>query len=75
MVAIYEETDNGPPLAPAIYGYGAGGPKNPTYTIDGSHYQLNFPTARGARRYRIEVYRPLSLSSAQVLGTKELNTK
>lgn len=68
LIAIYDESD--PLSRPAIYPYGAGSPNPPNYAINGNHYQLNFPTAKGTHRYRIEILGP----SGEVLATKELNT-
>jgi hypothetical protein len=75
VIVITELVESGPAPAAVLYLYGSGGPKPPTYSINGNHYQLNFQTAKGAHRYRIEVYRPLTPSGAQLIGTKELNTK
>ncbi len=76
MIAIYEIFADGSFGDPAIYPYGANGnPNPPDYAINGHHYQLNFDTAKGVHRYRIEVYRPLADGSFQVLGTKDLLTK
>ncbi len=73
VIAIYEDSVSSVPI---LYHYGTGSPNPPDYAIDGNHYQLNFPTARGTHRYRIEVYHPLSAAGTpvQLLGTKELNT-
>lgn len=76
MIAIYEIFADGSFGDPVIYPYGANGnPNPPDYAINGHHYQLNFDTAKGVHRYRIEVYRPLADGSFQVLGTKDLLTK
>ncbi len=68
LISIYDESD--PLSRPAIYPFGAGSPNPPNYAINGNHYQLNFPTAKGTHRYRIEILGP----SGEVLATKELNT-
>ncbi len=76
LIAIYEVYADGSFGEEAIYPYGEGGnPNPPDYAINGHHYQLNFDTAKGVHRYRIEVYRPLADGSFQVLGTKDLLTK
>jgi len=76
LIAIYEVYADGSFGDPVIYPYGANGnPNPPDYAINGHHYQLNFDTAKGVHRYRIEVYRPLADGSFQVLGTKDLLTK
>lgn len=76
LIAIYEIFADGSFGEPVIYPYGSNGnPNPPDYAINGQHYQLNFDTAKGVHRYRIEVYRPLADGSFQVLGTKDLLTK
>lgn len=77
VIAISEIYSTGGSSAPTLYTYDRGSPNPPTYTINGSGmYHLNFTTARGVHRYRIEVYRtPSSTATAQLLGAKELLTK
>lgn len=76
LIGIYEIYADGSFSDPVIYPYGASGnPNPPDYAINGNHYQLNFDTAEGTHRYRVEVYVPLADGSFQILGTKELVTK
>ena len=74
VIAIYEIGAGGTTTTPTLYHYGTGSPNPPDYAIAGQHYQLNFPTAKGQHRYRIEVYHPLTGGTPLLLGTKELNT-
>lgn len=67
VIAIYEVFANGTSGSPTYYSYGA-------YSISSNVYNLNYTTASGAHRYKVEVYTS-STSSAQLLGTKEINTK
>ncbi len=67
VVAIYEVFANGTSGSPRYYTHGA-------YSITSNVYNLNFTTAAGAHRYKVEVYTS-STSSAQLLGTKEITTK
>lgn len=77
LIAIYEVYANGSTSNPVIYPYGSQGPNPPNYAITGKSYHLNFKTAKGVHRYRIEVYHPLTAngSSLQLLGSKDLLTK
>lgn len=76
LIGIYEIYADGSFSDPVVYPYGAkGNPNPPDYAINGNHYQLNFDTAEGTHRYRVEVYVPLADGSFQVLGTKEIQTK
>lgn len=77
LIAIYEVYANGSTSNPVIYPYGSPGPNPPNYAITGNAYHLNFKTAEGVHRYRIEVYHPLTAdgSSLQLLGSKDLLTK
>jgi hypothetical protein len=74
VIAIYEIGDGGTASTPTLYSYGTGSPNPPDYAIAGQHYQLNFSTAKGTHRYRIEVYHPIAGGAPLLLGTKELNT-
>jgi len=75
LIAIYEVYADGSFGDPTIYPYGNGSPNPPDYAIAGNHYHLNFATAKGTHRYRIEVYLPRPDGSFQVLGTRDLLTK
>jgi hypothetical protein len=77
LIAIYEIYSDGTTSAPVIYPYGTGSPNPPDYAITGKQYHLNFPTAKGVHRYRIEVYHPLTAdgSSFQLLDSKEFLTR
>jgi hypothetical protein len=77
LIAIYEIYANGTMSNPVIYPYGTGSANPPDYAIHGNHYHLNFKTAKGVHRYRIEVYHPFTAdgSALQLLGSKELLTK
>lgn len=67
VIAIYEVYANGTSGNPTYYSYGA-------YSISSNVYNLNYTTASGTHRYKVEVYTS-STTSAQLLGTKEINTK
>jgi hypothetical protein len=73
LIAIHEIYSDGSTSTPVIHGYGKGSPNPPDYAINGGHYQLNFPTAKGVHDYRIEVYTTAS-GPAQLLGSKDLFT-
>lgn len=77
VIAISEIYANGSSSTPKLHTYDRRSPNAPTYTISSCDmYHLNFPTAKGCRRYRIEVYRTVSGSSKpQLIGTKEFTTK
>lgn len=77
VIAIYEVYPNGTMSTPVFYPYGKAGPNPPNYSINGHHYHLNFPTAVGTHRYRIDVYHPFSTpgTTPQLLGTKDLVTR
>lgn len=77
VIVIYEVLPGGERSAAVIYPYGKAGPNPPDYAIDGNHYHLNFPTARGAHHYHIDVYHPLTPAGTplQLLGSKELYTR
>jgi hypothetical protein len=74
-IAIDEIFANGSSSVAQIFSYGWN-PNPPTYAIEGDDtYHLNFPTARGAHRYHIEIYRfPSGSTTPQLLGTKEFTT-
>ncbi len=74
-IAISEVFANGSSSVAQIFSYGRN-PNPPTYAIeDDNTYHLNFPTARGAHRYHIEIFRfPLGSTTPQLLGTKEFTT-
>ncbi len=77
VIAIYEVYANGSISDPVIYPYGANSdPNPPDYAITGEQYHLNFTTAPGVHRYRIEVYHTFpDTTYMQLLGSKELQTK
>ncbi|MCF7760671.1 MAG: hypothetical protein K9M98_09215 [Cephaloticoccus sp.] len=77
IITIYEIYPDGSFSAPVVYPYGTGSPNPPDYAITGQMYHLNFATAKGTHRYRIEVYHPLNAegTSLQLLGAKELLTQ
>jgi len=77
LISIYEILPDGTETDPVLYPYGSGSPNPAEYAITGPMYHLNYPTAEGVHRYRIEVYLPLSTdgSNLQLLGSKELLTK
>ncbi|MBW7896514.1 MAG: PKD domain-containing protein [Opitutaceae bacterium] len=77
LISIYEILPDGTETDPVLYPYGSGSPNPAEYAITGPMYHLNYPTAEGVHRYRIEVYLPLSAdgTNLQLLGTKDLLTK
>lgn len=77
LISIYEILPDGTETDPVIYPYGTGSPNPAEYAITGPMYHLNYPTAEGVHRYRIEVYLPLSAdgTNLQLLGSKDLLTK
>lgn len=77
VIAVYEIYSNGSVSAAKLFPYDRCSPNPPTYTIQGGNmYHLNYPTARGAHRYKVEIYRtPTSSTTPQLLCTKEFTTK
>ncbi len=77
LIAIYEIFADESISEPVIYPYGFGSPNPTDYAITGHMYHLNFATAEGVHRYKIEVFHPLNAegTSLQLLGSKELLTK
>ncbi|MBA3849603.1 MAG: hypothetical protein C0502_06360 [Opitutus sp.] len=70
VIAVSEVYSDGSTSAPQLFAYDSG------YTIQGNDkYHLNFPTARGTHRYRIEVFQTPAGGSPRVIGTKEFATK
>lgn len=75
VVSVSEIYSNGSAGAPRLYAYGDTATSS-TYTIkNGNDYTLNFATASGKHRYRIEVYRPKSGGGTELLGQREFTTK
>lgn len=77
VIAVYEIYCNGTVSAAKLFPYDRCSPNPPTYTIQGGNmYHLNYPTARGAHRYKVEIYRtPTSSTTPQLLCTKEFTTR
>lgn len=75
-ISIYEIFPDNSTSSPVIFAYGAGGPNPPTYAITGKKYHLNFPSARGAHTYHIDIHRlPVGSVTPQLVGTKEFTTR
>lgn len=73
MISVYEVGSSAPATQ---FKYGTGSPNPPDYIIDGDFkYQLNYPTARGYRRYHVDVYRyPVGSTAPVLVGSKEFTT-
>lgn len=67
IVAVYELYTNGGSSNPTYYSSGG-------YSLSGNVYSINYTTATGDRRYKVEVYRS-STTAATLVGTKEFTTK
>jgi hypothetical protein len=76
IIAVTEILGAGNMGTPRLFPYSST-PNAPGYTIQGNDmYHLNFPAPTGAHRYRVEVFRfPTSSTAPQLLGTKEFTTK
>jgi len=74
VIAVYEIFSNGSSSEPVLYPYGTGSPAPPDYVITSKIYHLDFPTAKGTHRYKVEVYSS-SATGATLLGTNEILTK
>lgn len=77
VIAIHEIFPDGSTSQPVLYPYGTNSPNPPNYTINGNDmYHLNFTTARGDRRYHIDVYRfPAGSATPQLVGTRQFTTR
>ena len=70
VIAVSEVYSNGTTSSPQLFAYGSG------YAILGNDmYHLNFRTARGVHRYRIEIFQTPDEGGARVIATKEFTTK
>lgn len=76
IVAVSEVFANGSTSAPALFTY-SDKLSSSTYTIQGNDmYHLNFSSARGTHRYRVEVFQfPAGSTTPVVIGTREFRTK
>lgn len=77
LISIYEVFPDGTMGTPVLYPYGGINPNEPDYAINGTEYQLDFTTAAGVHKYRVEVYKPLGSSgnNLKLLGTEHILTK
>jgi hypothetical protein len=75
VIAIYEIFSNGSSSTPQLFPYNPG-PNAPGYTIQGNDmYHLNFVTAKGARRYQVEIYHNPTGNAPVLLDSRQIRTK
>jgi hypothetical protein len=75
IIAITEILPDGTTTAPQLFAYSAN-PKVPGYTIQGNDmYHLNFPSAKGARQYQIEIFHSPTEHGPVLLATRRIQTK
>ena len=77
LIAIYEVFADGSIGDPVLYPYGGTNPDEPDYAINGTEYQLDYTTGEGVHKYRVEVYKPLDNTGAnlELLGAEHILTK
>ncbi|MCC6415197.1 MAG: hypothetical protein IT582_04740, partial [Opitutaceae bacterium] len=77
LISIYEVFADGSIGQPVVFPYGGTNPDMPDYAINGTVYQIDFKTASGVHKYRVEVYKPLDNTGTnlQLLGTENILTK
>lgn len=75
VIAVTEELAGGAVGDEWLFVAG-GTPNGSTYQITGPMYHKNFDTACGVNRYRVEIYRPATAGSTDMvlIGTKVINT-